>query len=211
MSQIVKCSSSATLATVLALAVEASHAFVLDQHNDALLPFQGFSTPQTIGQSFVPTLGNLAAVELQVNDQSIGDGNGWGVFVYIRDGAINGAILGMSYTVSFPDTPAGPFSTIFPALFTFVTPIPLSPGHTYVIDVQPDPANAGNIGVFTAGGFNINGYAAGTAFANVLTPAIEPTDLWFRTYASVPEPQTWTMLLVGLGLIGAMTLRRTPE
>lgn len=84
-------------------------------------------------------------------------------------------------------------------------PLSLIPGNTYVIEVFPAATTLGSIGVF-ATGFNNDGYANGTAFATALTPGLEPTDLWFRTYAPVPEPATGGLVLGGLGLL-AFALR----
>ncbi len=198
-------SRAVVAAALLGATTFAQSALILDQHNDAFIS-QGFSTPQQIGQSFVPDLPLLAAVELQINDQNLGDGNGFGAFIRILDGSLAGPVLGTSSTVEFPDTPAGPFSPTFAALFEFATPVALTPGNTYVIEVFPSATTLGSIGVF-ATGFNNDGYAKGTAFATVLTPNFEPTDLWFRTYAPVPEPATGGLVLGGLGLL-AFALRR---
>jgi hypothetical protein len=168
------------LAIVLGLgsSILANAALLLDQHNDAFV-FQGFTTPQTIGQSFVPALTDLAAVELHINDQNLGDGNGFGAYVTILDGSPAGPLLGTSNEVNFPDTPAGPISPTFPALFTFAAPIPVVPGNTYVIQVFPSPSTVGSIGVFVTG-FNNDGYPSGTAFADVLPGSgFEPTDCGF--------------------------------
>jgi hypothetical protein len=113
--------------------------------------------------------------------------------------------LGTSNEVNFPDTPAGPISPTFPALFTFAAPIPVVPGNTYVIQVFPSPSTVGSIGVFVTG-FNNDGYPSGTAFADVLPGSgFEPTDLWFRTYAvAVPEPGSSALALIGLALVVGM-------
>jgi hypothetical protein len=174
---------------------------LIDQHNDSVPPFQGFTTPQAIGQSFIPDVGLLAAVELQINDQSIGDGNGFGAFINIRSNNITGSLLGTSNTLNFADTPSGPISPIFSALFDFTLPLILTPGNNYVIEVLPAGTNVGNIGVFVTG-FNFDGYAKGTAIADTmptLPPDAGPTDLWFRTYYPAPVPEPGSYLLIGLG------------
>ena len=185
-----------------------SATLIIDQHNDALPPFQGFTTPQNIGQSFVPSVANLAAVEIQVNDQNLGDGNGYGVFANIRLGTIAGAILGTTQVVNFPDTPSMPFSPIFSALLELTTDVLLTPGLTYVIDVHPAASNLGSIGVFVTG-FNNDGYANGTAIADVLTPNFEPTDLWFRTFTRLPEPATLALCMLGLWSVLRLREQRT--
>lgn len=189
-------------------AQQALSAVVIDQRNDSLAPSQGFSTPQRIGQSFVPAAATLAAVELQINDQNLGDGNGFGAFVQVHHGGIDGPVIGTSDTVLFPDSPVAASSPIFPALFSFASLLALIPGDSYVIEVLPAASNRGSIGVFVTG-FNHDGYAAGSAIADVLTVDIAPTDLWFRTYTqAVPEPAGLALVLAGLAAAGAVRRHR---
>lgn len=186
----------------------AAATLVADQENTVQVELAGFSTQQVIGQSFTPTRPSMNAVELLLNDQSPGFGGPIDAFVNIRTTSIGGPIIGISQTVSFPDL-AQP-STPVVTQFLFNTPVGLLPGLTYWIEfVAPDTTQS-NFGVF-ASGFNLDAYAAGTAYAETLSPNLAPMDLWFRqgTVAVVPVPAALPLLATGLLLLGAAARRRT--
>jgi hypothetical protein len=198
---------AAFLALTQAPAVTAA-TLIADQQNTLQVTLAGFTTQQVIGQSFVPVLPSMNAVELLINDQSPGFGGPVDTFVNIRSGTIGGLILGASQTVAFPDLalPSLPQVT----QFLFSAPIALVPGSTYWIEfVAPDTSQS-NLGVF-ASAFNLDAYPAGTAFADTFTPDLAPVDLWFRqgTVAVVPVPAALPMAVSGLMLMGACARRRT--
>jgi len=59
----------------------------------------------------------------------------------------------------------------------------------------------------TANDINDNGWIVGTAY-NTLTGESHGHELVNTVAAPVPEPETYAMLLVGLGLIGFTAMRR---
>src|SRR6476646_11068120 len=80
--------------------------YVIDQSNTALLrPFSRNNEPGPLGQEFTPTLYALDAVELQYDDASccICGGNGGDLKVVVREGSINGPIIGTSNTFHYTE------------------------------------------------------------------------------------------------------------
>lgn len=202
-----------TLATLSAVACTTASAatFTIDQRNDALPIFGGLTTKQTIGQSFVPTIGSMNAVELQINDQGPGFIDGpTDLFVRIRSGTIGGAILGTSAATSYDDQPTGdPVVT----RFLFGAPVALTPGSTYWIEFfMGDLTYPGNFGVM-ATNYQVDAYPSGEPFGDApgfSNPTLFPFDLWFRqgTVAVVPVPAGLPLFVSGLLLAGACAHRR---
>jgi hypothetical protein len=93
----------------------------------------------------------------------------------------------------------------------FWDPITVIPGATYVLSIQAIDAP------FVAGpGFTHNVYAGGRAYVNgesmdwqgfPITTAPN-YDLTFRTFTSVPEPSTYTLMAVGVFAIFVVARRR---
>jgi len=153
----------------------ASPYYVVDQHNDDLAPFQGYSSGGGIvGQSFRPTFEYLDYVELQVNAQNYTGSTS--VHVDIMD-TPTGAILGSSNTLVFTT------NAITLGHFEFTSPINISSYDTLFISVVKDFVNPDAIygyGVSAAGGNNIDSYEGGAAYSAYLG-GYQNSDLWFRT------------------------------
>mgnify|MGYP001157827187 CR=1 FL=1 len=159
-----------------------AHPFSIDQANDTDPPQGGYNIPiaSPVGQEFVPTMNRLDVVELQMNAQSPFIGGD--AMVQIRSDSIVGPILGASQTVTIPPI-------VLPltlAHFDFASPVPLTPGALYVIEVI---SLTSNLGVFGTG--LGDDYPPGRAIAFG-----QPTefDLWFREGTAQPvsvEPSTW--------------------
>ncbi len=170
--------------------------YTIDQQNDSLTPFQGYTTGGGImGQSFSPTANWLDHVELQLNAQSTT--NTASAYLNIMDSP-SGTILGTSNTLSFTG------STIKLAHFEF-TAIDISSYNSLFISVVKDSTT--NIGAFLAGGLGSNAYAGGQAYldgAPCCTGFQADSDLWFRTGTTVvPIPAAaWLFASGGLALFG---------
>ena len=170
----------------------------IDQHNDALNPFQGYTTGGGImGQSFSPTDNWLDHVELQLNAQSTSGTAS--AYLEIKD-APTGSVLGTSNTLSFTG------NSIQLAHFEFA-PIDISSYNSLFISVVKDSVL--NIGAFTAGGLGLDSYAGGSAYLDN-APCCDgfqrDSDLWFRTGSVVPVPAAaW---LFGSGLLGLIGIAR---
>jgi hypothetical protein len=145
---------------------------ILDQKQETSSgSIAGIIGNEPTGQSFIPTLSPLAAVEVFITtDQPAGDDT---ITCRIRDSTIDGAILGtasQSVTFGFGGW----------LQFTFDPPITVNPGSTYVIELDA------NVDTF---GWNIqnvgNPYPDG-AFI-VLGILQVNVDSMFRTY-SIPPP-----------------------
>jgi len=111
-------------------------------------------------------------------------------------------IAGFAPTAAFTITPA--------------SPLPLAANTTYWIEVafpasgappawdRTDPANAPSSGLATFIGYQINsgaGFTPSTTFNAII---VEGRSI----AAAVPEPETYAMLLAGLGLLGFAARRR---
>ena len=146
-----------------------------------MLPSGGLTASHgPIGQEFIPTENFLDIVQLYLNDQTNGDGVGISAFIRIRQGTIDGPIVGTSNSVFFRDPGPDSFSPLFLSEFTFVPALPLTPGQVYVIEVVN--TSEGDIGIF-GNGFGIDGYPAGNAYfeGELFKGEGAPFDLWFRT------------------------------
>lgn len=170
----------------------------IDQKNDSLSAFQGYTTGGGImGQSFSPTANWLDHVELQLNAQS--SVSTASAYLNIMDSP-TGTIIGSSNTQSFTG------STVQLAHFEFA-PIDISSYSSLFISVVKDSTT--NIGAFLAGGFGSNAYAGGQAYldgASCCTGFQPDSDLWFRTGSVVPVPAA--IWLFGSGLLGMLAMAR---
>lgn len=201
-----------TSAVVAALASidAAAHPFIVDQSATGLVGGDAFGNGTGItvaagaAQSFVPTLSSLSVVELQINDQSPGNGQSVDLVVNIRDGGLGGAILGTSNVVTRAD--GGPNASISLLHFDFGAPVALTPGQTYVMEVIT-VSGFEDSGVFFAGTGIPDSYPQGTAFIFGL-PFTNSRDLWFREGPTLSLPSTLLLLSLGVTGLGISAWRR---
>jgi N-acetylneuraminic acid mutarotase len=85
-----------------------------------------------IGQEFVPSLSAIDFVQLYLHHLSAGDGLSNSVAVRIHSDTISGPVLGTSQSVTVGDRSFGAEGIV---TFTFPSPVTLTPGKTYVIEL----------------------------------------------------------------------------
>ncbi len=157
-----------------------------------------------IGQEFTPTISSLDFVKLYVADAGSDIGPGANFEVNIRQASIAGTILGTSDVTYVPDgTNTGGGSTITD--FSFASPVSLTPGSLYVIQVvQLAPIVTGNFN-FGIDGNTADVYSGGRAIIGGIPNS--NFDFYFSEgVRAVPEPASLT--LVGIGLLGPILARR---
>ncbi len=195
------------IALVAASAASARADFI-DQSNTAnVTQFYNTnsSTNLPIGQEFTPTLGSLDFVDLHVDDAGSDIGPGADFFVNIRMGTIGGTIVGTSDTIHVPDgTNTGGGITITRLLFS--TPVSLTPGSLYVLQVVQTGSIGGSNGNFGIAGNFGNTYTHGDA---IIGGSGSPNfDFYFRE-GTVPEPGSLVLLSIGgLGFLALARRRR---
>jgi hypothetical protein len=175
-----------------AFSVQAQGTFIYDQQSsDEGNIGEGravIQSSQPIGQSFTPTFSSIGFIRLYLSDGAF-DGLGATVFVNLRTDSIIGPVLASTDPVSMPDR----FTSS--ANFFFPTPVPLSPGTRYFFQPVLQAGDA----TFGVSGHNAFNYAGGTGF--FFGQPSQSTDLWFREGIIIPEPGSWSLVLVGLGLL----------
>ena len=147
--------------------------FVVDQRNDndgAPPTFNGYTTALgTIGQSFAPTFDTLDHVEMYV--RAANQGFSSEVHLDIMDSP-RGIVLGSSGSQVVNDS--------FEVRTFHFAPIDISAHASLFIRVVEDFGNLGtqvHAGVFLSGGFGVDDYAGGAAYAD----EVKGGDFWFRT------------------------------
>lgn len=131
-----------------------------------------------MGQSFVPTKPKLFGVDLFLIDPNIPNGVGTVLRVTIRQGTIQGDVVGHSLS-EVTDGVLGVWWH-----FDFPKKLRLQPGDTYVIHVSVDSPSTDDFAAATAGppGFPIqDAYPDGT---RIESGAPTAHDLCFRTYGN---------------------------
>jgi hypothetical protein len=182
-----------TLIPSLALALAVAAASVcaaplgtVDQQN-VVADGRVYTGQNNIGQSFVPTLDAIEAVDFQLGSLSVAASS---IFVRLRDGVVGdnglaGTPLAKSNTLVLP--PDSPFEWRH---FDFPSRISLTPGNTYVLELVSNNGHASNLS------FN-DLYPAGRSL-NVGSPDV---DLIFAEGLHIPEPGS-----AMLGMMGAISL-----
>ena len=159
---------------------------------------QQIATPY--GQSFTPSLSAIQFIQLAFFDFNDGNGSGATVFVNLRSGAVNGAILAQTASVFMPDGFGRTGLNAAVTNFFFSEAIAVTPGDTYYF--QPVVQSGDSWGL-SAGEYM---YPGGNTFAG--GNPLPGSDYWFREgIFAVPEPSATWMFLVGLGLV-LLRLRR---
>lgn len=184
----------AGLVCLIVLAASAVASEIIDQSQTSLNMVRSIPYFSPLGQSFIPALTGVDFVELKMSDTdtAVEDGQ---AFVRLRDTLISGAIIGTSevvplqngFNVGDPNsTSAG--GTAVVVRFDFSTTVPVTPGHTYVLEVEA-PTGFFGVGYQTV----TNPYPNGTMFSDGATQTT--SDLWFRE-GLVPEPNAAMLLLL---------------
>jgi len=147
--------------------------------------------PQPTGQSFIPAIPSVGFIRLYL---SVSGPLGATVCVNLRTDDIAGNILSSTEPVFLPFG----FSA-FTNLF-FSDPPTVNPGTTYYF--QPALQSGSGVVVNLAAYL----YPDGTAFVQgVAQPS---KDLWFREGIVVPEPRSWMLALLGMGLAASHCLAK---
>lgn len=179
----------------------ASSITLIDQENPG--PYEttnGALAPFSFGQSFTPGFSSMNAIEFLLG------GTGTAV-VNIRDEVLGpdgfgGTIIAQSLPLSFN------YSGSYLFRFDFPSMVPLNPGHTYVAEIS---LISGDIGVRHTQG---NAYGGGQ-FLHQDFPldVFSETDLVFAEgiMTAIPEPESYVMLIAGLGLFLAQRRRKSTE
>jgi len=145
----------------------------------------GIQLTQPLGQSFTPTLSQVAFVRLWLSDATFGNGLGAAVFVNLCANSVTGSVIAVSVPVSMPDNFSG-FRDFF-----FSAPAAVTPEQQYFFRVV---VQTGDLWQVASG--NTFGYNRGTAYFNGV--ASSTSDLWFREGVLVPEPSPSVLLFLGL-------------
>jgi len=149
---------------------------------------------EPIGQSFVPSLGAVGFIQLEVADP-IFNGVGATIYVNLLSDSITGTILGSTDPVFVP---VGPYGVVG---FFYSVPVSVSPGTTYYL--QP-VVHSGDLSRVNAIG---DPYPQGVAYLNGLV--LNGEDLWFRE--GIPEPSVAWLLLAGGSVLACIRYRRIRE
>lgn len=159
---------------------------VIDQAN--VVPVSLYESIQyfrPIGQSFIPSLPGLDAVELWTEDFDWNNGYGVDLYVNVREGNIHGPILGTSHTLSLPDNFHGVTHFSFPSL------VSLRPGKVHVIEVVAVNGDQwvllSNWSVGSQGGPS-DTYPRGNWILN--GQELPGNDLWFQEGLASTVPQS---------------------
>ena len=144
--------------------------YIWDQTNDSFAPplTQNVIIYSPIGQEFVPNLTYLDVVQLWIMDFTIGSTLPADFIVNIREGTIEGPVLGTSTTMTLPGG--------FDGVVTFeLETVPLVPQTLYVIELVQTSNR--NWGVKSSGG-PYSTYPLGRQILR--GEPQENNDLWFR-------------------------------
>jgi hypothetical protein len=167
---------------------------VIDQQN-SVYTNNFFSGQNRIGQSFVPSLPGIDAIEFELGALT----GGGAVFVNLRSGlsgpgGLDGPILGTSNSIDLPSN--APFEWRH---FDFPSRIDLVPGNVYVAELVSGNGHAGR---FTMDSM----YAAGSPLPPT---SFDPTwDLVFVEGLHVPEPSAGALAAGAYAMISMRRRRR---
>jgi hypothetical protein len=179
---------SASVALLLALSASGQGTFIYDQQSATEGSGGGVTTIiqdyQPMGQSFVPSLGSIGFVRLDVSDSRLGFG-GATLYVNLRADSITGQVLGATDSIDFTDGFHGYVNFFFPI------PVALTPGQTYYF--QP-VVQSGDFWSVTR--YNNYFYPNGAVYLNGVAD-VNGFDLWFREGIVVPEPSAVALFVSG--------------
>lgn len=157
-------------------------AYIIDQsYTPEIFSEWSIALMGPVGQEFRPTLSPLNVVELWISHGYVGTEPPADLKVRVREGAIDGPVLGESEVVRVED---GYFA---PVQFSFATPVVLTPGVTCVLEPVVLPGGGNPM----IGGNEAPGYPGGRV---ILAGAPVASDLWFQTGATEDVPTgttTW--------------------
>jgi hypothetical protein len=197
-------------------------AVVVDQSQmtqGAAVPFE-FPWSQTnypLGQSFTAGLnGILSNILLVANGEIYGGSNTFSLEIRNGDG-VGGTLLG-SKSITVTSTIYTPGKGWVFNLNTESLGITVATGHQYTFDFTK-VSGAGSLTIGGIASSEANPYAGGRAYFGKGGYGNQPDwDLSFETsvitngstppVAAIPEPETYAMLLAGLGLMGFVARRR---
>jgi hypothetical protein len=151
----------------------AAQALTVDQANASGFTVDiNLNPPDGLAQGFTPTASRLDAVDLFIVSNGLNPA--LNLAVHIRSGASDGPVLGTAL-VPVPANVTGqpPNPTVLQAVFT---PIALTPGSLYYIQVDP----AGGFVTVAATGSNSNAYPRGDLYHD--GAILVGDDMGFRTY-----------------------------
>lgn len=169
---------SAFLLVLGALAVPAfGHGIVDQQYPGPFTHDMGINASGGVTQEFTPTADNISAVDVFLT----GDGTAPPIplTINIRAGSVGGPVIGTS-TVILPAGIAADASNPYVLHVDFASPIALTPGGLYSVQIDPD---GGFYGVAASFG---DAYPGGAGYQGTFTCC--GIDWGFRTYSSEPEP-----------------------